>query len=370
MNLPASISKLTFGEQFKCTVDDLPNSITSLAFEDRWCFKLPVDHLPPSLTSLEFAPSSNFDHPLNNLPNALTSLKLGHLFNHSMDHLPPSLTLLEFGNAFDQPVDNLPSRLRHLRLGLQFNHSLDHLPAKLRSLMVLSSRFNIPIKSLPPRLMRLTFDERTPFNHPLNLTSTIKRLSLSKEYVHPLPALALHHLAIRNNIIPVPLPSSLASLKLTGRFNQPLPDLPPSLHSLILGHRFNQPLDNLPPNLTHIEFRKCFNHSINQLPSSVTFIKFALTSVFSQPITSLPPTLTYLELGCQFKPDILFPSFLPSSLVYLKLFLHSPSPFFSIPPHIKTMVFLYQPDNCGICIETTLETWKRKAKFHHFIQRK
>ena len=282
--LPNSLTNLEFvyGSQFNQPVNNLPRSLTYLAFGCE--FNQPVNNLPRSLTHLMFAEYSKFNQPVDNLPESLTHLKFGDFFNQQFDIsdedsptgkssiLPNSLRYLEFGEYFNQPVDNLPNSLTHLTFGINFNQPVDNIPESLTHLIFTEcSIFNQPIDNLPESLTLLTF-------------------------------------GIYSN------------------FDQPVDNLPQSLTHLKFGGKFNQPVDNLSNSLTHLKFGKNFNQPINKLPNSLTHLKFDKYSIFNQPVdisdedsptgksSILPNSLTHLELGKEFNQRI---NKLPTSLKYV-----------------------------------------------------
>lgn len=114
LHLPPSVTILFW--DFNLPLD-VPPSITSLTFGSE--FNQPLDNLPPSLKRLKFISVSSFSHSLDNLPPSLTHL-LGVHFNQPVDHLPSSLVQLELFGTFNQPIDHLPASLTHLSLGMHF----------------------------------------------------------------------------------------------------------------------------------------------------------------------------------------------------------------------------------------------------------
>eukprot|EP01111_Echinosteliopsis_oligospora_P013846 TRINITY_DN5073_c0_g1_i2.p1 TRINITY_DN5073_c0_g1~~TRINITY_DN5073_c0_g1_i2.p1 ORF type:complete len:316 (-),score=38.83 TRINITY_DN5073_c0_g1_i2:33-980(-) len=130
IDLPATITHLTLGDQFNQAVDNLlPSSITHLKFGFE--FNQSVDNLPPSITHLKFG--NQFNQPVNNLPSSIIFLGFDCYFNQPVDHLPGFITHLEFGDFFNQPVNNLPPSLTHLRFSenSDFDQPVDHLPSAL-----------------------------------------------------------------------------------------------------------------------------------------------------------------------------------------------------------------------------------------------
>ena len=198
-NLQSSLQSLTLGSSFNYPVNNLPSSLKSLTLGDS--FNHPIDNLPLSLQSLTLGDS--FNHLIDNLPLSLQSLTLGDSFNHLIDNLPSSLESLTLGASFNNPIDNLPSRIKYLNLTGCFNHPVDNLPISLielviadtddansdfeqpikclpnnlRTLKIISDNFNHPISDiLPNKLIELELGNS--FNHPLNLSSKIKKLKI------------------------------------------------------------------------------------------------------------------------------------------------------------------------------------------------
>jgi hypothetical protein len=69
----------------------------------------------------------DFNQSVVNLPSTITHLTFGYNFNQSVDNLPSTIIHLTFGYYFNQSVDNLPSTITHLTFGYWFNQSLNNL---------------------------------------------------------------------------------------------------------------------------------------------------------------------------------------------------------------------------------------------------
>ena len=89
-DLPASLTRLEFGQDRLPTVGNLPASLTHLI-----CYSSnqPIDSYPPNLTHLSFG--AHFNEPIvGKLPHTLHSLEIGRSFSQPLRSLPPSLKLL------------------------------------------------------------------------------------------------------------------------------------------------------------------------------------------------------------------------------------------------------------------------------------
>uniref|UniRef100_A0A6C0C8B5 F-box domain-containing protein n=1 Tax=viral metagenome TaxID=1070528 RepID=A0A6C0C8B5_9ZZZZ len=87
---------------------------------------------PPFITHLTY----ECKKPIINIPQTVTHLTFGNSFNRAIDNIPQSVTHITFGASFDQPIkDIIPSSVTHLYFGLHFDqeiknyipHSVTHL---------------------------------------------------------------------------------------------------------------------------------------------------------------------------------------------------------------------------------------------------
>jgi hypothetical protein len=113
LNNTVAFEKLQIFRVVNCNTVNLPASITHLTFDDY--FNKPVSNLPVLITHLTFG--AYFNQPVDNLPASVTHLTFGSYFNQPVDNLPASVTHLTFGSYFNQPVDNLPALINHLTFG-------------------------------------------------------------------------------------------------------------------------------------------------------------------------------------------------------------------------------------------------------------
>src|SRR5690606_35521171 len=83
-------------------------------------------NIPSTITHLTFG--DKFDQPIDNLPPNITHLTSGENFNQKIENLPPKITQLIFGMKFNQNIDNLPNNIKYLKLKCMFNQNVDNLP--------------------------------------------------------------------------------------------------------------------------------------------------------------------------------------------------------------------------------------------------
>ena len=104
---------------------------------------------------------------LHNLPKSLRTLAFGNRFNQRLHHvrLPPGLQNLTFGDQFNQNLDHVtwPAGLQSLTFGDQFNQKLDKVtwPEGLQSL-TFEGGFHQSLENVawPAGLSRLTVQGR------------------------------------------------------------------------------------------------------------------------------------------------------------------------------------------------------------------
>ena len=118
------------GYKCNISLDYLPFAVKKITFNNCEYntnkFKQILSNLPHSTKQIIGLPNINI-----NLPCSLTHLTFGCEFNQTVDNLPCSLTHLIFGYEFNQIVDNLPCSLTHLIFVRNFNQKINNLPKVL-----------------------------------------------------------------------------------------------------------------------------------------------------------------------------------------------------------------------------------------------
>ena len=166
-NLPKSLRTLTFDQRFNVEIHHmrLPAGLNSLTFG--WHFNQSLDSVtwPASLQFMTFG--HFFNQSIDNVtwPAGLQSLIFGG-FDQSLDRVtwPEGLQSLTFRGNFDQSLDSVtwPAGLQRLTLGWHFNQSLDNVtwPAGLQRLSF-GAKFNQSLDNVtwPEGLQTLTFGE-------------------------------------------------------------------------------------------------------------------------------------------------------------------------------------------------------------------
>jgi len=167
-------------------------------------FNGPVLNLPKSVTHMTF--SSNFNHPVLELPSGLVFLKFGMYFNQSVSKLPSSVQELTFGLFFNTRIIELPGELTHLTFGGYFDQPLPTLPDSLK-VLTLGEAFNQPLPSLPEGLTHLTFVTRSKFDQKMpKLPGGLTRLTFGDAFNH----------------FVADIPQGLTHLRFGRSFNQPV----------------------------------------------------------------------------------------------------------------------------------------------------
>ena len=165
-NFPNSISQLTFGTYF--IINHLPDSLTHLSLG--YFLKQPIDKLPNSITNLTLRNPVN--KLIDNLPNSITHLILKDYFIQPIDNLPKSIKHLFLLDSFNHSIDNLPNSITHLVIGNKFNQSIDNLPDSITHL-VIGNKFNQPINKLPKSLIELKTINELKFNNKVSFSNII-----------------------------------------------------------------------------------------------------------------------------------------------------------------------------------------------------
>ncbi len=115
-NFPVNLKKLVFGLNFIRKVENVPEFLEELVFNNR--FNNTVN-LPLHLKKVVFG--DGFNQALV-LPDSLQHLKVGYHFNKPFN-VPSNLLTLDFGSKFNQDLV-LNNKLEQLTLGNQFNKKL------------------------------------------------------------------------------------------------------------------------------------------------------------------------------------------------------------------------------------------------------
>jgi len=270
---PASLTHLTFGDDFNGPVDDLelPASLTHLTFGVIFNQRIRRIELLASLTYLKVGGDKSIENL--KLPASLTHLVLGHGGHGPVAtiedlNLPDSLTHLEFSLRQSIETLKLPASLTHLTFGTYFNQPVENLelPASLTHLVIGErvSGSTVGSLKLPASLTHLEVGGFQPIEH-LNLPASLTHLTFGTYYNQPIDQITL--------------PASLTHLQFGFYFNQPIDQikLPASLTHLIFGVNFKRPIDRLklPASLAHLEFSYAFNQPIDHLkfPASLTYLE-------------------------------------------------------------------------------------------------
>lgn len=352
LTLPASLTHITFGDDFNQPLNNLPASLTHLTL-GRY-FNQPLDGIPSTLIYLSIG--LYFNHPIDNLPQTLTTLIFSSLRSkseYSITTLPASLVTLMLPLIWQHPVKCFippqpPPNLKLLKIGHPVSEWMSHLrTSKITDLEAKVYKGKIESSQLPQSLTRLTIWGETYICNQDNLPPTLTHLTQREGLIplHPFPSVwpkTITHLS--TFLICDKWPPALVRLTLSSSFNSPLIDLPATIthlgfwdgdgklfsersqfnqaltalpHNLLhlsLGAKYSHPVDNLPLNLTHLTFGDSFNHNVDSLPEGLTHLAFG--NHFTTPITKLPSTLTHLFLGSSYNSPL---ECIPNSVVLLGL---------------------------------------------------
>eukprot|EP00439_Symbiodinium_sp_Y106_P040795 s653_g5.t1 len=373
IQLPSSLQSLTFGFDFNQSLEglQLPSSMQSLTFGNRFNQSLAGIQLPSSLQSLTFGHDFNQSLEGLQLPSSLQSLTFGNRFNQSLAgiQLPSSLQSLTFGHDFNQRLDGiqLPSSLNSLEFGCCFDQSMDgiQLPSSLQSL-TFGHDFNQSLEGiqLPSSLQSLTFGvEFDQSLEGIQLPSSLRRLKFGYTF--------------NQSLEDIQLPSSLQRLTFGDRFNQSLEgiQLPSSLQKLRFGWKFNQSLEGiqLPSSLQSLTFGKEFKQSLEgiQLPSSLQNLTFG--DEFNQSLEGiqLPSSLQSLTFGAEFDQSlegIQLPSSL-QSLTFGRMF-NKILDGIQLPSGLQSLTFgrMFQQTLEGIQLPSSLRRLKFGYTFNQSLE--
>ena len=150
---------------------DILETQKATGIEFKPSFNHDISRLPSCIKIIRFPLNSEFNQPIENLPFELEQLELYDKFNQPINCLPHGLKKLIINANFNLPIDELPAGLEYLEIRGCFNYSIDNLPIGLKNLIIKDpgeyqdyytkkcisrddylSRFNQPIKILPPNL--------------------------------------------------------------------------------------------------------------------------------------------------------------------------------------------------------------------------
>ena len=305
----------------------LPRCLSTIIFENRSNSDLlgQLKNLPPNLITLKFPRISKKEKKLAGLPPTITDLSVGdERYVDLCTCLPQTLqklTIGSFSSRFNSPLKKLPPTLTHLVFDGCFHSAFNQpfsnlllLPHGLTHLF-LGSCYNQPFKKgdLPPTLTHLVLDSR--FNQPI--------------LPHSLPE-GLTHLIFTprsiwdHDLQPESIPSTLIYLAFGCRFNRKLRPgvLTDSITHLVFGQGHGKRLcaENLPKNLTHLYVDCLFQKTLgpNSLPDTVTHLH--IKTIWNTPVvTAFPPRLTHLTWKGSFENQKLVKKLLPATLKVLVL---------------------------------------------------
>jgi hypothetical protein len=139
INLPNSLIYLSFGEHFKQLVN-LPTTIKHLSFGKNFDCEV---NLPLGLKYLKL--NSNNEYIINNLVNTIEELELGCNFNLKLNNLPNSIKKIIFNNynndLYDKDLNSLVDTIEFIQLPLNYNKKIIIIP---KSLKVIKCHYNYP----------------------------------------------------------------------------------------------------------------------------------------------------------------------------------------------------------------------------------
>ena len=234
------------------------------------CFGLEIT----SEYGLDFFLSDILHKKMTKIQAIITHLVLGGDFNQSIDLRNTSITSLHLNRSFDQPVDKLPKGLTKLTFDNKslFNQPVNALPDSIKTI-VFGCGFNQPVDGLLPKsLVYLAFGHYSLFN--------------------------IHHFdqSVDN------LPDSIKYIYFGWAFNQSVDNLPKELTRLVFypGSLFDQSVCNLPEGLTELVFGEYFDQSVDKLPERLIRLAFCEKSRFYHTVNKLPESLRELKFGRHF----------------------------------------------------------------------
>ncbi|KAK5578421.1 hypothetical protein RB653_008092 [Dictyostelium firmibasis] len=220
----------------------IPNSITSLKFDDSFPFK--IEMLPNQLKILNWGRRNQYKIPIGLLPIGLEELHYHGNSRLKLGSLPPTLKRLYLGGGFkvniSDPPGLLPKGLEVLLVNKQFNHPLNGcLPESLTKLFFHDSGYfnqEFKIGDLPSSITELKLPEC--FNQPIGLNqlpSSLKSLKFTK-------SCETH--TFKQLIEPGNLPNSLTYLRMNPGYDIALKvgSIPSSMKKLVFKNSFNQQL--------------------------------------------------------------------------------------------------------------------------------
>ena len=127
------LTKNISGSKFNQTTDNIPEFIKKITFGQN--FVQSVDNLSSNITHLSFTPSSIFNNTIENLPCLLTHLVLGNKFDQSINNLPQKLNYLVLGQNFSQLINNIPHSIEYLVLHEKYNLITNKFPSNLKTII-------------------------------------------------------------------------------------------------------------------------------------------------------------------------------------------------------------------------------------------
>jgi hypothetical protein len=370
-----NLESIMFRNGFNQLVSNMPNTLISIDFGDKFNQPLTPDMFPPLLTSITFGDDFNQPIPPNIFPASLEGLTFRKSFNQPLikGSLPENLEWISLG-GFNQPLlkDTLPPNLKMLLLS-GFNQPLtkDSLPKKLEDISFWGP-YNHPISKgvFPDSLLKIHFNDE--FNQPLIEDIPMEQNTENKSWLSGIP----YPKRINECWIPSLAQGFFQSWKKqklqTIEIKQPdlTQDmsnkriLPPNLKELQLGSNFDQPLyigypaqvDSsrigcLPPTLVHLRFNGCYKYPLVEGVLPQTLESINISHGFNHPVNNriLPSGLRQLNLGNEYNQPIEEDTF-PKNLTKLKFDIHFNQPLKrgTLPSTLKILSF-------SVCFNQSLD---------------
>jgi len=93
-----------------------------------------------------------------NIPNSVKIIKFGRYFNKSIDNLPENIERIEFEeqSIFNLEIKKYPSKLKYIKFGYGYTHNIDNLPNGVEEINMKNCIVNYSdINKLPSNIKRL-----------------------------------------------------------------------------------------------------------------------------------------------------------------------------------------------------------------------
>jgi hypothetical protein len=155
-NLPDSLLYLVLGHNYNQLINNLPNSLKEITINGWNSISYSIDSLPDDVEYINMH-NSKYNLNILQYPKNLKKIYYSLKYNHPIDNLPNSVESIMFDESskFNCKINKFPDSLEIIQLGKNFWYPLNKLPKNVSSINILNPKYKYAkcIKKKYPKTM-------------------------------------------------------------------------------------------------------------------------------------------------------------------------------------------------------------------------